>query len=263
MYFILKDMAYRFTDTNKWNDKWFLDLKPVEKLLFNYLCDNCDCAGFIEINIRKWSNEIGNNNKDIEGALKGLTRGLIYSTDSEYIYVRTFLKHQKHYPLNPKDNIYKGIILRFEYYLYKFNIQDINLFIEGALKPLSRDNGNGNGIGIGNGIGNDNILNKGVEILKTWRTDFETYKNELREIRNSLVNDIKFIELQEKYNPGIDIVLTIDKSCLNYWATEAGWKNKKSKQTKDIDWKATLTNAISQPTNKVYKDRNDKIPYGI
>ena len=44
-------MAYRFTDTNKWHDAWFSSLKPLEKLLFNYLCDNCDIAGFIEINL--------------------------------------------------------------------------------------------------------------------------------------------------------------------------------------------------------------------
>jgi hypothetical protein len=68
-------MAYRYTDTNKWNDTWYSNLRPIEKLLFNYLCDNCDCAGFLEINFKKWGSDIGYSQKEIEGALKGLTRG--------------------------------------------------------------------------------------------------------------------------------------------------------------------------------------------
>ena len=39
-------MAYRFTDTGKWSDSWFIELSPTAKLLFMYICDNCDVAGF-------------------------------------------------------------------------------------------------------------------------------------------------------------------------------------------------------------------------
>ena len=63
-------MAYRFTDTNKWNDAWFLELKPSGKLLFNYLCDNCDVAGFIELNPRKWAFDIGETQANILMYLK-------------------------------------------------------------------------------------------------------------------------------------------------------------------------------------------------
>ncbi len=44
-------MATRFTETNKWKDKWFRSLDPLEKVLFIYLIDNCDNAGFIEIDL--------------------------------------------------------------------------------------------------------------------------------------------------------------------------------------------------------------------
>lgn len=49
----------RFTDTKKWGDAWFYDLKPCSKLLFIYLCENCDMAGVIEINPRKISHDTG------------------------------------------------------------------------------------------------------------------------------------------------------------------------------------------------------------
>lgn len=145
-------MPYRYTNTDKWNDAWYLNLKPNEKLLFNYLCDNCDIAGFAEINLRMWASQIGTNSKVIEGALKGLQRGLIYSESKDCIYLRTFLKHQKNLPLNPEKNMaHRGILKRFELYSFKFSISDVNEFIEGACKGLQSPYGNGIGNGIGNG----------------------------------------------------------------------------------------------------------------
>lgn len=92
---------------------------------------------------------------------------------------------------------------------------------------------------------------KRIEYIPNWKTDFEIYKTELREVYTSLIEDKEFISNQERYNPGIDIALSIEKACVNFWGTEAGWKKKKQSKSKDIDWKATLTNAIS--LNKVYK----------
>ena len=42
----------RFTAAEKWGDGWFSNLKPLEKLIFLYLTDKCDNAGFYEINYR-------------------------------------------------------------------------------------------------------------------------------------------------------------------------------------------------------------------
>ena len=61
------EMAYRYTNTDKWGDAWYSNLKPSEKLLFNYLCDNCDIAGFIEMNIKRWASDIGYDKSVIEG----------------------------------------------------------------------------------------------------------------------------------------------------------------------------------------------------
>ena len=147
-------MAYRYTNTDKWDDAWFVKLKPLEKLLFNYLCDKCDIAGFIEINTKIWSAQIGTNIRNLEGALKGLQRGLILSDTNDCIYLRTFLKHQKNLPLNPEKNMaHRGIIKRFELYSFKFSIKNIFEFVEGACKGLGSPYGNG--IGIGNGTGNE------------------------------------------------------------------------------------------------------------
>lgn len=154
-------MAYRYTNTDKWGDAWFANLKPAEKLLFNYLCDNCDIAGFIELNIKRWASDIGYDKNITEGALKGLQRGLLFSTNNDCIFIKNFLKHQKNYPLNPENMAHKGIIKRFELYAVKFEIENINQFIEGASKVLQSPYGNGSGTGndIGNDIDYDLIVN--------------------------------------------------------------------------------------------------------
>lgn len=42
----------RFTETTKWSDPWFHKLKPTVKLLWFYLCENCDAAGVIDLDLR-------------------------------------------------------------------------------------------------------------------------------------------------------------------------------------------------------------------
>lgn len=41
----------RFTETGKWTDPWYHRLSPGMKLLWNYLCDNCDAAGVIDLDL--------------------------------------------------------------------------------------------------------------------------------------------------------------------------------------------------------------------
>jgi hypothetical protein len=102
---------------------------------------------------------------------------------------------------------------------------------------------------------NKDLSNKGGvgEKVKTWRDDFSIYKSELDVVYNALIVDQKFIKEREEFNPNLDIVLSLKKAYTDFWSKEKGWKYKKRQRTKDIDWTATLTNAIE--LNKVYKPR--------
>lgn len=103
-------MAYRFSSTDKWRDSWFSRLTPNEKLLFIFLIDNCDLAGFYEVDNRMISFLTGLNEQEIIAAFKGLIRGYLGAKGTGWIWIKNFLRHQKNLPLNPANNAHKHII---------------------------------------------------------------------------------------------------------------------------------------------------------
>lgn len=108
-----------------------------------------------------------------------------------------------------------------------------------------------NNIIINNNTNKGGVGEKKTPIEKTWRNDFQIYLDQLNVVYKNLINDQDFIQKQERFYPSVNIALSIEKAVTNFWGKEAGWKNKKSSRTKDIDWEATLVNAIG--LNKVYK----------
>lgn len=254
-------MASRFTETEKWNDAWFSGLKPLSKLLFLYLCDQCDVAGFLEINIRKICFDLGIGKQEAEKSLTEVETRLLYSKDKRFVFVVNFLKHQKNQRLNPSNNAHRGIIKRLEDNLLLFDLEDINQFIISPSlaphKPLDRGTGKGNGK-IGDNIDSDKGGMGEEEKEKegeTWRTSYELYKTELREAYTGALINQEWINQQERYHPNLDIGLTIEKACVEYWSKEAGWKKKKASKTEKIDWKSTFSNALSLKSNQVYKQK--------
>ena len=95
-----------------------------------------------------------------------------------------------------------------------------------------------------------------------WRENFELYKQSLSSAFQELTNDTEFILQQEELNPRVDIRLSLKKSVVNFWGTQAGWLTMKTKPYEMIDWVVTLSNSISQPTNKVYKQNGTQTAFG-
>ena len=257
-------MAYRFTNTDKWGDAWFSDLRASAKLLFLYFCDYCDAAGFLEINVKKISFDCGLSKKEVEDSLGQLNSKLLLSPDGKYLFIRNFIKHQKNLPLNENNNAHLGIIRRLNENLQSFGFEYFNDFlISPSLapdKPLSRGSGKGNS----NSNSNSNNLNTTVdssttreEEIKTWRDDFEVYLTDLREAYKALVIDTAYITERAKYHPGINIKLSLEKSCKEFWATEAGWKHKKKSKSNDLNWKSTFTKTLDQKCNQVWLQKGE------
>lgn len=98
----------RFSETDKWRDPWFRSLKPPQKLLFLFVIDNCNNAGFWEEDRDYACYCTGMNEEQYQGALKGLTRGLVAADG--WLWIRKFLKHQRNADLNPKNKAHSQII---------------------------------------------------------------------------------------------------------------------------------------------------------
>ena len=246
-------MAYRFTNTERWKDSWFSNLKQIEMLLFIYLCENCDIAGFIEINYKRWASDLNSSESTMKESIKGLERGLIISNDGECIYLKNFIKHQKNLPLNENNRAHIGIIKRFEMYRYKFDIQDINDFILRGFQGASKGLLSPTGIGISNININIKEEEEEKERIK-WKKDFEEYKKIVRNAYVKVLSDKDWVNKQQEFYPNVNIAKSVEKMCVNYWATLAGWQNKKKSKSVEIDWKQTFTNALSKSINKVYNN---------
>lgn len=147
-------MAYRFTDTNKWADGWFIELRPNEKLMFDYLTDNCDIAGFYELSMRKLRDALHPLTDDeIKSALKAIEKSYVLSRDKSVLFLKNFCKHQKNVPLREGNKAHKGIFYRLDNYKDRFAHDLVKIInnsykpseVKGASIPLKR--GTGNGIG--------------------------------------------------------------------------------------------------------------------
>ncbi len=104
-------MSYRFTNSDKWTDSWFSDLSPNGKLLFIFLYENCDNAGFYEVNKKFMLFLLGFSEVELKDAIKELGKSYIKSKDGSRVWLKNFLKHQKKTPLNFSNNSHKQVIL--------------------------------------------------------------------------------------------------------------------------------------------------------
>ena len=93
-------MAKRFTDTTKWDDDWFLKLKPRLKCAWSWLCDTCDGVGFKKVSFSKMTAEIGEEVTREEFDEHFGSRIMWLSEDTLWIF--GFIKAQ-HKTLSPKN----------------------------------------------------------------------------------------------------------------------------------------------------------------
>jgi len=242
-----------------------------------YLCDQCDIAGFVEINQKTIAFELGTDKSAVEKALNELcptgkqeiekasredeeaAPRILYSNDGKFIFIRNFIKHQKNLPLNENNKAHRGIINRLTEKIKLFGFETIEDFFKAPSKPLHR------GYGIGNSITNSKDKDRDIggmgekekEKTKTWRESFEIYLEQISLVYNNLIQNEAFIKEREKYHPNLDIRLSLEKAYKDFWGTEAGWKNKKSSRSNQVDWVRTFKNALDQRMNQVFKQRNN------
>lgn len=135
----------RFTETNKWDDPWFRSLAGVHKLIFLYVIDRCNNAGFWEVDEAGMAFQTKLSESHISGAWQGLARGLIHADG--WVWVRRFLRHQKNENLNPENNAHLQIITLISEQVDRFEgVAEFDEFLA-PHQPLIRGSGKGKGKG--------------------------------------------------------------------------------------------------------------------
>lgn len=164
-------MSYRFTNTAKWEDEWFIGLSRDGKIMWNYLCDNCDIGGFYELSMRKLRFDLEFTDEEIKVCLKGLERGYILSKDKRVIWLINFIRHQKNLPLNRNNMAHRGIFSKIEGYKHKFEMDLIEQLNSQLINNEKEVHSKGLNSPYSNSIGNsiiDNIKNKGIDFENFW-----------------------------------------------------------------------------------------------
>lgn len=157
----------RFSETDKWKDAWFRKLPAPSKLLFLFIIDTCDNAGFFEMDVELCAFITKMEEKHILGAIEGLKRGLLGSDKKEGLfYVKNFLRHQRNLPLNPENNAHRQIIRLLEE--KKTYFESNSSFFRGLLGPLYSI-GNGTGKKKGSPRGKNNY----TEDFELWWKAFD------------------------------------------------------------------------------------------
>lgn len=82
----------RFTDSQKWEDPWFMDLPNKYKLFWLYLLDTCDHAGIWKVNFKVANFYIGEHLEPSE--VKRILTGRIKIIDDTYWWIDKFIDFQ-------------------------------------------------------------------------------------------------------------------------------------------------------------------------
>ena len=155
-------MTVRFTDKDKFRDKWYRNLTPKEKCMWEYFVSECNHAGILEFDLPMMSVFIGDTitQSDLD---KFIQEGKVIQIDKDRLFIPKFVLFQQRIQdlseLNPKNRCHKSIIEQ----LRRFNISPF----EDANKPLvraySNSNSNSNSKSKSNSNSKDIYCNKDFE----------------------------------------------------------------------------------------------------
>lgn len=111
----------RKSDPIRWYSPTFTKLQPNSKVIYWYLIDNCDWAGFVELK-KDWMCSFTNmNESDMMASLIELQEEDYISICKGWIFILDFLEEQGNSNLSLKNKAHKPIIerLKFGYSWFK------------------------------------------------------------------------------------------------------------------------------------------------
>lgn len=104
-------MSKRFTETSKWTDRWFRKLPPRLKAAWSYMCDICDHAGVLSLDIETMSFLVGE--PIVIEEIKSNFKKQVHFINDEKIIITEFINFQ-YGKLNPENRVHLSVLNRLE-----------------------------------------------------------------------------------------------------------------------------------------------------
>lgn len=249
-------MAKRFTDSEKFRDKWYRSLSPKHKCIWEYMLSECNIAGILEIDYDSMSFHIG---AEINKSDLSLFSEKIFYLSEEKVFIPNFVKFQQN-KLSEVNNAHKNIIKEF----IKYNIPvslDMSQFespLKGASKGLQSPISNSKGKGKGKGKGKkakSNIHNADApdDVSQQVWDDFL----KLRKSKNAPVTDTVLVSIR---NQAESVNWTLEQAlvemCARGWqGFKAEWVQQSRKETRNdiIDRQTRECLAEGQFDSEIYQ----------
>jgi hypothetical protein len=125
-------MARRMTDTEKWKKAFLRGLDAPCKLLWFYICDDCDHAGIWNVDMEVAEIRIGEK-LDMEFASKIMADKIIIFDNGKKWFVPSFVEFQYPKGLNPSNKAHASVInILKKYNLLKYLPSPFQGAMEGA-----------------------------------------------------------------------------------------------------------------------------------
>jgi hypothetical protein len=271
-------MSKRFTDTEKYRNGFIRALPGAYKLLWDYIVSECDHAGIWYVDFEIAQICVGMDmpvGKD--KALRLFNEGeerILELENGEKWFIIPFITFQ-YGNLSETNPAHKGILSKLRHYNLINSDLEIDLQSrsqaprEGLRRGLEapkdkdkeiyrktdRDKKGDKEESVGKDVETGSTQTLPEPEGKTWRDSFEIYLNDLRAAYSACIRNRKWLDERQKYHPKLNISLSLEKACKDYWAKEAGWKKKKSSRSAKIDWVRTFNNALTIDCNRVWKTK--------
>jgi hypothetical protein len=104
-------MSKRFTDSDKYKDPWFRKLTPTSKMLFLFMCDDCNHAGIWKENLETFNfiYKATASISDIDAMGDKISK-----INNDTYLIQSFIKFQ-YGKLNPGNKAHLGVIRALSY----------------------------------------------------------------------------------------------------------------------------------------------------
>jgi hypothetical protein len=114
-------MAKRFTDTEKWKKPFIRGLQGPYKLLWLYICDDCDHAGIWQVDIDVAQIRIGEK-INLKDAISSFEDKIIVFDNGNKWFIPSFIEFQYPSGLNPENRSHNSVIILLD----KYNLRKKN-----------------------------------------------------------------------------------------------------------------------------------------